>query len=153
MAALTCFKAGERSRLIYHPCIRGRHRGDHRRFAWQDYRDLLVRAHLWLGGPVVVVWDNPNVHRCSRLRQYAAERNWLAIVQLPTLVPDLNPVAGIWSLLRCTTTAHVVFTDREHLVQAVRSGMRRIRRRSHLIDGYLAETGLSLDATTRRRGQ
>lgn len=100
MAALTCSKAGERSRLIYRPRIRGDHRG----FAWQDYRDLLVRAHLRLGGPVVVVWDNPNVHRCSRLRQYVAEHNWLAIVQLPTFAPDLNPVAGIWSLLRCTTT-------------------------------------------------
>ncbi|MFE4758849.1 IS630 family transposase [Streptomyces mirabilis] len=117
MAALTCFKAGERSRRIYRPRIRGDHRGDHRGFAWQDYRDLLVRAHLRLGGPDVVVWAKLNVHRCSRSRQYAAEHNWLAIVQ------------------------------------AVRSGMGRIRRRSHLIDGYLAETGLSLDATTQRSGQ
>ncbi|WP_328982998.1 hypothetical protein OG258_52235 [Streptomyces mirabilis] len=117
MAALTCLKTGERSRRIYRPRIRGDHRGDHRGFAWQDYRDLLVRAHLRLGGPDVVVRDNLNVHRCSRLRQYAAEHNWLAIVQ------------------------------------AVRSGMGRIRRSSDLIDGYLAETGLSLDATTQRRSQ
>jgi hypothetical protein len=53
-------------------------------FTWQDYRDLLVRAHIQLGGPVVVVWDNLNVHRCSRLRDYAAEHDWLTIVQLPS---------------------------------------------------------------------
>lgn len=64
MAALTCLKTGERSRRIYRPRIRGDHRG----FARQDYRDLLVRAHLRLGGPDVVVRDNLNVHRCSRLR-------------------------------------------------------------------------------------
>jgi hypothetical protein len=71
MAALVCFRAGGRSRLIYRPRIQGHHRGAHRGFTWQDYRDLLGRAHLRFGGPVVVIWDNLNVHRCSRLREYA----------------------------------------------------------------------------------
>ncbi|WP_435840658.1 winged helix-turn-helix domain-containing protein [Streptomyces bobili] len=42
--------------------IQGHHRGAQRGFTWQDYRDLLVRAHLQLGGPVVVIWDNLKVH-------------------------------------------------------------------------------------------
>lgn len=50
-------------------------------------------------------------------------------MQLPSYAPDLNPVEGIWSLLRRSTTANVVFTDRDHLVQTVRSGMHRIQRR------------------------
>ncbi|MFD5268844.1 transposase [Streptomyces sp. NPDC058335] len=153
MAALVCFKAGERSRLIYRPRIQGHHRGAHRGFTWQDYRDLLVRAHLQLGGPVVVIWDNLNVHRYSRLREYAAEHDWLTIVQLPSYAPDLNPVEGIWSLLRRSTTANVVFTDRDHLVASVRSGLRQIQRQPHLIDGCLAEAGLSLNTTTQRKGQ
>ncbi|OMI84672.1 DDE endonuclease [Streptomyces sp. M1013] len=153
MAALVCFKAGERSRLIYRPRVQGHHRGAHRGFTWQDYRDLLVRAHLQLGGPVVVIWDNLNVHRCSRLREYAAEHDWLTIVQLPSYAPDLNPVEGIWSLLRRSTTANVVFRDRDHLVQAVRSGLRCIQRRTDLIEGCLTETGLSLNTTTQRKGQ
>ncbi|MFE0930606.1 transposase [Streptomyces mutabilis] len=153
MAALVCFKAGERSRLIYRPRVQGHHRGAHRGFTWQDYRDLLVRAHLQLGRPVVVIWDNLNVHRCSRLREYAAEHDWLTIVQLPSYAPDLNPVEGIWSLLRRSTTANVVFRDRDHLVQAVRSGLRCIQRRTDLIEGCLTETGLSLNTTTQRKGQ
>lgn len=28
--------------------------------SWRDYRDLLVRAHIQLGGPIVVVWDCEN---------------------------------------------------------------------------------------------
>ncbi|WP_425444613.1 transposase [Streptomyces phaeoluteigriseus] len=105
MATLVCFKAGERSRLIYRPRIQGHHRGAHHCFTWQDYRDLLVRAGLQLGGPVVVIWDNLNVHRSSRFREYAAEHDWLTIVQLPSYAPDLDPVEGIWSLLRRGTTA------------------------------------------------
>lgn len=74
-------------------------------------------------------------------------------MQLPSYAPDLNPVEGIWSLLRRSTTANVVFRDRDHLVQAVRSGLRRIPRRTDLIEGCLVETGLSLTATTQQKGQ
>lgn len=142
LAALACYKTGERSRLIYRPRVQGHLRGDHRGFTWQDYRDLIVRAHLQLGGPIVVIWDNLNVHRSAALRQWAAGQDWLTIIQLPTYAPDLNPVEGIWSLLRRSTTANVVFADRDHLVRAVHSGMRHIQRRPRLIDGCLTGTGL-----------
>ncbi|WP_353850236.1 transposase [Streptomyces phaeoluteigriseus] len=62
-------------------------------------------------------------------------------------------VEGIWSLLRRGTTANVVFTDRDHLVASVRSGLRQIQRQPHLVDGCLAETDLSLNTTTQRKGQ
>jgi hypothetical protein len=63
LAALACYKPGERSRLIYRPRIQGHLRGDHRGFTWQDYRNLIVRrAHLQLGDPVVVIWDNCETH-------------------------------------------------------------------------------------------
>ncbi|KOU45368.1 DDE endonuclease, partial [Streptomyces sp. WM6378] len=79
LAALACYKAGERSRLIYRPRVQGHCLGSQRGFTWRDYRDLLVRAHLQLGGPVVVIWDNLNVHRSADIRDYAAEHDWLTI--------------------------------------------------------------------------
>ncbi|MEU1202828.1 transposase [Streptomyces sp. NPDC005813] len=101
---------------------------------------------------------NLNVHRSRALRQWAARQGWLTIIQLPTCAPDLNPFEGIWSVLRRSATVIVVFADRDDLVRAVRSGMRRIQRRPHLIDGCLTGTGLSLTptsaaATTHRKGQ
>ncbi|MEV4928094.1 transposase, partial [Streptomyces roseoverticillatus] len=122
----------------------GHHRGNHRGFTWQDYRDLIVRAHIQLKGPIVPIWDNLNVHRSTGIREYAAGHDWLTIVQLPTYSPDLNPVEGIWSLLRRAVTANTVFADRDQLARAIRSGMRSIQRTPHLIDGCLASTGLSL---------
>ncbi|MFJ7949681.1 hypothetical protein ACIQ6K_39790 [Streptomyces sp. NPDC096354] len=35
-------------------------KGARKSFSWKDYRDLLVRAHIQLGGPIVVVWDCEN---------------------------------------------------------------------------------------------
>lgn len=62
VAALCCYKAGEKSRLIHRPRTHLLLKGARKSFSWQEYRDLLVRAHIQLGGPIVVVWDNLNTH-------------------------------------------------------------------------------------------
>lgn len=62
VAALVCYKPGQRSRLIYRP--RSDTRPDGRKsFAWTDYRDLVQAAHHQLGGSIVLVWDNCETHR------------------------------------------------------------------------------------------
>ncbi|GAA3160699.1 hypothetical protein GCM10010486_28540 [Nonomuraea roseoviolacea subsp. carminata] len=65
----------------------------------------------------------------------------------PPYAPDLNPVEGIWSLLRRGWLSNVAFSTPEHLVQRIRRGLRHIQYRSELIDGCLAETGLAIRPT------
>lgn len=114
-----------------------------------------MRAHLHLGAPIVLIWDNLNTHWAAGMRQYAADHDWLTIVQLPSYAPDLNPVEGVWSLLRRGPLANVAFTDDAHLERVLRRGLRRIQHHPELIDGCLAGTGFSLThhPTTPRRGQ
>jgi transposase len=135
IAALTCYKSGHRSKLIYRP---------RKSFSWRDYRDLLIAAHQQLGGPIVLIWDNLNVHKAADLRKFAESRDWLTIYYLPPYAPDLNPVEGIWSLLRRGWLSNVAFSTPEHLVRRIRRGLRHIQYRTHLIDGCLAETGLTI---------
>ncbi|EDY45774.2 transposase [Streptomyces sp. SPB074] len=49
-----------------------------------------------------------------------------------------------WSLLRRGWLSNVAFSTPQHLVQTVRRGLRHIQYRSHLIDGCLIETGLTI---------
>jgi len=100
VAAMCCYRPGERSRLIYRPRFHLLLKGARKSFAWQDYRDLLVCAHLQLGAPIIAVWDTLNAHRAAGLSKYAADHEWLTVVQLPSYSADLNPVEGIWSWLR-----------------------------------------------------
>ncbi len=144
IAALTCYKPGHRSRLIYRPRRDDGQRDGRKSFSWRDYRDLLIAAHQQLGGPIVLVWDNLNVHKAAGLREFAETRDWLTIYYLPPYAPDLNPVEGIWSLLRRGWLSNVAFSTPEHLVQRIRRGLRHIQYRSDLIDGCLAETGLTI---------
>jgi len=78
------------------------------------------------------------------MRAFIAAQNWLTVIQLPAYAPDLNPVEGIWSLLRRGFLANIVFTSPEHLIRTIRHGLRTIQYRSDLINGCLAGTGLSL---------
>ncbi|MDQ0596021.1 transposase [Streptomyces canus] len=144
IAALACYKPGERPRLIYRPRFHLPWKGARKSFAWTDYRDLAVRAHLQLGAPIVLVWDNLNTHRSAGMRQYAADHDWLTIFQLPSHAPDLNPVEGIWSLLRRGALANVAFTDPDHLTRTLRRALSQIQHRPDLIDGCLTETGLTI---------
>ncbi len=156
IAALCCYRPGEPSRLIYRPRRHHKYRGAGRNsFAWTDYRDLLVRAHIQLRAPIVLIWDNLSTHRAAGLRQYADEHEWLTIVQLPSYAPELNPVEGVWSLLRRGPLANIAYTDDDHLERTLRRSLRQIQRRPNLIDGCLtgAELELTHYPTTPRRSQ
>lgn len=52
VAALTCYKPGGRSRLIYRAAT-DRRTGRRKSFGWRGYRDLLIAAHTQVGGPIV----------------------------------------------------------------------------------------------------
>ena len=64
------FKQCETSRLLSRPRRHRKHKGKGRDgFSWRDYRDLVVRARIQLGAPIVLIWDNLNVHRATGRRE------------------------------------------------------------------------------------
>ncbi|MFE1362900.1 hypothetical protein ACFW84_01475 [Streptomyces anulatus] len=75
IAALTCYRPGHRSRLIYRPRRDDGRRDGRKSFSWRDYRDLLIAAHQQLGGPIVLIRDNLNVHKAAGLRHIQYRSN------------------------------------------------------------------------------
>ncbi|AXG78990.1 IS630 family transposase [Streptomyces paludis] len=145
VAALCCYQPGERSRLIHRPKRHTDHKsGGRESFARTEYRDLLIAAHQQLDGPIVLIRDNLNVHKDRRMRAFIDAQDWITAYHLPPYAPDLNPVEGIWSVLRRTTQANTAFTDPDHLIRQLRHSLRQIQYRSDIIDGCLTGTGLTL---------
>lgn len=145
IAGVVCFRPGVRSRFLYrlHVC-RGRP-GERKAFSWQEYRDLIVSTHLQLQAPLVWCWDNLNVHLAGELKDFAAENtDWVRVFQLPAYAPELNPVEGIWSLLK-RSLGDFAAVSLDHLVRASKRKLKKIQYRSYLIDGCLAETGLTIE--------
>ena len=146
VAGLACYRPGHRTRLIYRlRHYRGR-KGQTKAFTWTEYRDLLTAAHRQLpGGNMVLVWDNLTARLKTELRAFTGAQPWLQVFQLPSYAPELNPLEGIWSSLKRGPLANVAFTGFGHLLQAVKTGLRKIQYQPVLIEGYLAGTGLSLE--------
>nr|WP_198358235.1 transposase [Streptomyces fildesensis] len=144
MAGMSCYKPGERSRLIY--AIR-EYRGrndDPKGFDWKDYRNLIIRAHAQLGGPIVLVWDNLRMHLVAPLREFfEANTAWLTVFQLPTYAPDLNPQEGIWSLVK-RDIGNLAAANLGQITRAVKRKLKMLPYRPGAIDGCLAGTGLNL---------
>lgn len=110
IAAPTCHRPGQRSRLIYRPRRNDGHRDGRKSLSRRDYRDLLIAAHAQPSGPIVLIRDNLNVHKAADLRKVAEARDWPTISCLPPYAPDLNPVEGIRSLLRRGRLSNVTFS-------------------------------------------
>ncbi|MET7685038.1 transposase [Streptomyces sp. NPDC005423] len=144
MAGMTCYKLGERSRLIYGIReYRGR-KDEPKGFGWRDFRDLIVRARIQLGGPIVLVWDNVRLHLTAGMREFIATNvEWLTVFQLPAYAPDLNPTEGIWSLVK-RDLGNLAAADLSEITRAVKHRLKKIQYRQDLVDGCLVGTGLTL---------
>jgi transposase len=144
MAGVACYRPGERSRLIYAiRAYRGR-KGEPKGFVWRDFRDLIVRARLQLGGPIVLVWDNARIHLVPPLKAFfEANAHWLTVFQLPTYAPDLNPQEGVWSLVK-RDIGNLAAANLDQLTRAVKRKLKMIQYRPQLIDGCLTGTDLSI---------
>jgi len=101
LAALVAVKPGCRPRLIYRVHhARWRRNGQRKGNTEADRAVLLDAAHQQLAGPIVVVWDNLNVHVSDAMTGLVAARDWLTVYRLPPYAHELNPVEPVWSRLK-----------------------------------------------------
>jgi DDE superfamily endonuclease len=143
LAALIAVKPGQRPRLVYR--VHARRRGEKRKgFTETDYARLLDAAHAQLGGPLVVIWDNLNTHVSRAMTDLIAARDWLTVYRLPACASELNPVEGVWSVLK-RSLANLVKRDIGQLTGLVKTRLRRMQYRPGLLEGFL--TGTRLDLT------
>ncbi|SCE38220.1 DDE superfamily endonuclease [Streptomyces sp. DvalAA-14] len=111
----------------------------------RDFRDLIVRARIQLGGPIVLVWDNLRLHLTADMRAFIETNGeWLTVFHLPTYAPGLNPQEGIWSLVK-REIGNLAAADLTQITRAVKRRLKRIQYRPELVDGCLETTGLALE--------
>ncbi|MFE6871182.1 transposase [Kitasatospora sp. NPDC057692] len=115
------------SRLIY--AIRGYHgrKDEPKGFGRRDFRDLIVRARIQLGGPIVLVRDNVRLHLTAGVREFIdANAEWLTVFQLPAYAPDLNPAEGVWSLVK-RDIGNLAAADLGQITRAVKRRLKKLQ--------------------------
>jgi DDE superfamily endonuclease len=145
LAALIAIKPGHRPRLIFRVRKGRRRRGkDPRKGVTEtDCAALLDAAHQQLAGPIVLVWDNLNVHVSDAMTSLIAARDWLTVYRLPPYAHELNPVEPVWSHLK-RSLASLAKRNLAQLTALIKTRLRRMQYRPGLLDGFLASTGLDL---------
>jgi transposase len=108
-----------------------------------------VREAVRGNGPVdktgTAPWTDFATHISATMQKFTtAHSDWLTIVRLPAYAPELNPTEGVWANMKNglgNLAAHGV----DHLATIVRNRLKRIQYRPDLINGFLTQTGLTLD--------
>jgi putative transposase len=145
MAGLVCCKPGRPTRLIFRTQLYRGRTGEKKGFRAPEFAALLTAAHRQLGGPIMLVWDNASTHHARAFREFC-DRNatWLTVHRLPPYAPELNPVEGVWARLK-TSMANLAPHSIEDLAPLVKNRLRRLQRSETVLDGFIAETGLTLE--------
>ncbi|MFF4761013.1 transposase [Streptomyces sp. NPDC001292] len=108
----------------------------------RDFRDLVVRARIQLGGPIVLVRDNVRLHLTAGMKEFIdANADWLTVFQLPAYAPDLNPTEGVWAMVK-RDIGNLAAADLGQITKAVKRRLKKIQYRPDLLDGCLTGTGL-----------
>ena len=76
---------------------------------------------------------------CVRRRVHP---DWLTVVRLQAYAPELNPVEGVWANLK-NGLGKLAVSGVDQLAAVVKNRLKRMQYRPELIDGFLAQTGLS----------
>ncbi|AOR36956.1 DDE endonuclease [Streptomyces fodineus] len=146
MAGMICVRPGRETRMIYRTQTHQGRTGEKKGFRAREFAELITAARRQLdGAPLILVWDNASTHHAKPLREFC-DRNsdWLIIVKLPPYAPDLNPVEGVWAHPK-KSLANLAPHKVEDLTPLVKNRLRGIQRRPEVLNGFIAETGLTLE--------
>jgi putative transposase len=146
VAGLTCYRPGERSRFFYRIRLHTGRKGERRSLSEADYASLVTAAHTQLHAPLILVWDNLNTHISAEMHTLLQpHQDWLTVVRLPAYAPDLNPVEGAWANMKNSLGNLGSCSTVRQLAAIMKNRLKRIQYRPALIDGFLAQAGLSLE--------
>jgi hypothetical protein len=145
VAGLVCRKPGMRGHVFYRLIVHRGRKGERRSFSEADYAAAVTAAHQQLHAPIILIWDNLNTHLSARMRTFIdAHTDWLTTVRLPAYAPDLNPVEGVWAHMK-NGLGNLSADTVDPLAATVKSRLKRIQYRPELVEGFLTQTGLTLE--------
>jgi hypothetical protein len=143
VAGLVCVKPGARGHLFYRMRVHRGRKGERRSMSEADYAGLIAAAHHQLQAPLIICWDNLNTHVSAVMLEFTgAHPDWLTVVQLSAYAPELNPV--VWANMK-NGLGNLAARNVDQLAKIVRNRLKRIQYRPALINGFLAQTGLTLE--------
>jgi len=67
---------------------------------------FLSQLRRQLRGPIILVWDFLQAHRCKQVQEYLQRTRRITACHLPPYAPELNPVEYAWCYLKMNPLAN-----------------------------------------------
>jgi hypothetical protein len=108
--------------------------------------EVLGELRRFLGGEkATLLWDGLPAHRSTAMPDWLnTQRSWLVVERLPAYAPELNPVEGLWSILKAVELANLCGPTLGEVIAQAHHGIERVRGTPHLAYSFLRRAGLSV---------
>ncbi|MEU8202012.1 transposase [Streptosporangium sp. NPDC049046] len=118
----------------------------------EDLTALLSTVHQRLSGSIMVVWDGLPAHVRAATRAFInAHTDWLLVYRFPAYAPELKLAEGAWACPR-DKPLNLAADGINQLTLVIRSKLKQMQYQPALLDGFVAETGLSLSLQPKPGG-
>jgi DDE superfamily endonuclease len=145
LAGMIAVRTGFQTRLIYRMLVYQGRKGEKKGFRERDLARMIDAARQQLGrAPIVLVWDNDTAHGDAAMTELIATRSWLTVFYLPAYTPTLNPTEGVWSVIK-RSLGNLAPHGTVDLAALVRTRLRHLQYRTPVLNGFIAQTSLTLD--------
>jgi transposase len=119
-----------------------------RETAWSGQESRLFLQHLLrpVGEKLLIIGDGSSIHWATEVKTCLANGGAKAmhLEPLPGYAPDLNPVEGVWDLLKYVEVRKRCCWDLSPLATELGLAIRRLRTKPHVIQACFAGAGLPL---------
>lgn len=91
----------------------------------------------------ILIWDGLPPHRSKAVKDFIhANKHWLSAHRFPAYAPELNPQEYQWSSLKRKDLGNYCPPTMKELAEKVRGGLRRMKRSTSILKGFLTKSGL-----------
>jgi transposase len=104
--------------------------------------DFLKQLLRQLHGPVILIWDRLQAHRCREVQKYIQSSRRILMWYLPPYAPELNPVEYAWCYLKMNPLANAAPPDVNALGKMACRRGRSLSRRSGLLRSFVTHSPL-----------
>jgi len=117
-----------------------------RALSGQESQRFLKHLLQHVAEKLLVIWEGSSIHWAAEVKTFLATGapRALHLEPLPGYAPDLNPVEGIWDLLKYVELRNLCCQHLSHLNLELGLAIRRLRTKPPLIQACFAGAGLSL---------
>lgn len=109
-----------------------RHIGLYARFHQDNFKAMHVAPFLrqllrHLPGPVILLWDQGQIHKGTAIRQVRSDNPRLHTEFFPKYAPELNPAEQVWNEFK-GRTANSLPLDKQDIRNSLHANKRRVQR-------------------------